>query len=380
MEKADEVYRNLQEHLDHMPVGFPATESGVELRLLQRLFTLEEAEIALNLSALPEPLERIYKRVKETGITKEKLEKTLDHLVEKGAILGGPALSKGRKGKYYSKAQLAIGMFEFQVDRITKEFAEDFYQYGREAFGNEFFGHKTLQMRTIPVNQSITPEHHVALYDDARALVNNSEGPFALINCICRQAKDKLGDPCKQTDARDTCLVMKDFADTLINDGRGRALSKEEAIAHLDRAEREGLVLQPENSRDPIFICSCCGCCCALLSAVKQYPRPVELYHTNYQAQVDQALCTGCETCVNRCQMDAVSVTNGVSSVNLERCIGCGLCTTTCEAGAITLVKKTKEIKPPKDHDALYKKIMMQKLGPVGAMKVMGRSLMGKKV
>jgi len=31
MEEADEVYRKLQEHLDHMPVGFPATESGVEL-------------------------------------------------------------------------------------------------------------------------------------------------------------------------------------------------------------------------------------------------------------------------------------------------------------------------------------------------------------
>jgi hypothetical protein len=33
------------------------------------LFTPEEAKIALELSALPEPLERIHKRLKKTGIT-----------------------------------------------------------------------------------------------------------------------------------------------------------------------------------------------------------------------------------------------------------------------------------------------------------------------
>jgi Pyruvate/2-oxoacid:ferredoxin oxidoreductase delta subunit len=380
MQEGEDVYRQLQRHIDHMPIGFPETESGVELRLLKHLFTPEEAEIALQLSALPESLDRIYKRAKETGISKEKLEETLDHLVEKGAILGGLPLSKGRKGKHYSKAQLVIGMFEFQVDRLTKEFAEDYYQYGEEAFVNELYGHKTRQMRTIPVNQSITPEHHVARYDDTRALINNSEGPFALINCICRQAKDKVGDPCKQTDARDTCLVIKEFAEAMIGNGMGKALSKDKAIAFLDRAEKEGMVLQPENNQDPMFICSCCSCCCSVLTAMKSYPKPVELYHTNFQAHVDQILCSGCEKCVDRCPMDATAVTNGVSAVDLDRCIGCGLCTTTCAEGAITLVKKEKQTVPPKSHDALYKKIMMQKLGPMRTLQMMGKSILGKKI
>jgi hypothetical protein len=49
---ADEadVYRRLQRHLDELPVGYPATASGVELRILERLFTPEEAEVALALS------------------------------------------------------------------------------------------------------------------------------------------------------------------------------------------------------------------------------------------------------------------------------------------------------------------------------------------
>jgi len=36
---SESLYRRLQQHLDRMPVGFPATQSGVEIRILQRLFT-----------------------------------------------------------------------------------------------------------------------------------------------------------------------------------------------------------------------------------------------------------------------------------------------------------------------------------------------------
>ena len=96
MEAERDVYRELQKHLDNMPVGFPATESGVEIRLLKHLFTPEEAEIALNLSVVPESLERIYGRVKKSkDISKEELEAILDSLVEKGAIMRGKMLAKG---------------------------------------------------------------------------------------------------------------------------------------------------------------------------------------------------------------------------------------------------------------------------------------------
>ena len=50
----DDLYRRLQQHLDRMPVPYPATESGVELRILQRLFSPEEARLALCLSMIPE--------------------------------------------------------------------------------------------------------------------------------------------------------------------------------------------------------------------------------------------------------------------------------------------------------------------------------------
>ena len=79
-----DVYRKLQQHIDErMPVGFPQSESGADIRILKNLFTPEEARITLNLSALAEPLERIYKRVKDTGISIKELEDKLDGLEEK---------------------------------------------------------------------------------------------------------------------------------------------------------------------------------------------------------------------------------------------------------------------------------------------------------
>ena len=41
----DEIYRRLAQVLDTLPNGFPATESGVEIRLLKRVFTPEQAEV-----------------------------------------------------------------------------------------------------------------------------------------------------------------------------------------------------------------------------------------------------------------------------------------------------------------------------------------------
>lgn len=42
----EDVYRKLARRLDTIPNGFPATGSGVELRMLATIFTLEKAALA----------------------------------------------------------------------------------------------------------------------------------------------------------------------------------------------------------------------------------------------------------------------------------------------------------------------------------------------
>jgi len=66
----NDVYRRLQRELDKLPIPYPSTESGVEIKLLKSLFAEEEAEIAVHLSALPERASKIHKRLKNKKILK----------------------------------------------------------------------------------------------------------------------------------------------------------------------------------------------------------------------------------------------------------------------------------------------------------------------
>jgi H+/Na+-translocating ferredoxin:NAD+ oxidoreductase subunit B len=210
MDTSNDVYRQLQKHIDNMPVGFPESKSGLDIKLLKHLFSPEEAEIALELSALPEPLKRIHKRLRGKGISVEKLEQSLDKLVKTGAILDCSHFVKKGKGKYYSKAMLVVGMFELQAERLTKEYAKDFKDYLKEGFYKEIAAtsKKTAQMRTIPINLSVTPENQIETYDNVKEIIKNATGQIAVLHCVCRESKDLLEDSCKHSEIRETCLLF----------------------------------------------------------------------------------------------------------------------------------------------------------------------------
>jgi Pyruvate/2-oxoacid:ferredoxin oxidoreductase delta subunit len=380
LEKESDVYRKLRKQIDVMPVGFPETESGVELRILHRLFTPEEAEAALLLSAVPEPLSRIHRRAPKGRWTAAELEALLDRLADKGAIMGGRGVATREGKKRWSKAMLALGMYEFQVDRLTPELQRDLEQYIAEGFAGAFLGPKTKQMRTIPVNASIVVERRVGRYDDARELIRGSAGPWSALNCVCRQGKDLVGEPCRQTNIRRTCLALKGIARQVLESGAGEELTREEALGLLDRAEREGMVLQPENAQDPLFICFCCGCCCGVLRMARQFPRPADFIHSNFRSAVDAEVCTDCESCRSRCPMDALATVDGKTAVDQGRCIGCGACVGACPSEALHLVPKEQPTAPPKNHDALYKKILLERFGVLGTARMMGSAFLGRRV
>ena len=45
-----DIYQKLAAYMHTMPSGFPAAESGVELKMLKRLYTPEEASLFLHLT------------------------------------------------------------------------------------------------------------------------------------------------------------------------------------------------------------------------------------------------------------------------------------------------------------------------------------------
>lgn len=351
-----DVYRKLQQHLDQMPIGFPATTSGVEMRLLQFFFSPEEAEIALHLDYNPEPLKRIFKKVKKAkDITIEQLEAMLDGMLKKGSINGGKnPLRNGEK--FYAAAFLAVGMFEYQVNRLTPEFVKDFEQYMNEAFIHEYKRSGVPQLRTVPIEQAVAHENIVATYDDVKQIIETRK-PITVAPCICRKAKKLIGEGCDNIS--ETCLQFGTAAYMYKENGLGREITKEEALAILKKGEEAGLVLQPGNSQKPGWICMCCGCCCEVITTAKKLENPGEVYSTNHISSIDQGTCTGCETCVNRCPMEALQLdVDGKARVNPKRCIGCGVCVPACPESAIKLVKRGDEKVPPENNLDMYMRIM----------------------
>jgi Pyruvate/2-oxoacid:ferredoxin oxidoreductase delta subunit len=374
MEKDRKVYIKLQEHLDSQAVGFPATKTGAEIRILEHIFTPKEAEIATNLSYKFEPLNKIFSRAKNLAESPEELKSILDQIVKKGGIE-----VKTKTGEaYYCNAPLVVGMYEFQNERLTPEFIENFNKYtNNKTFGVEFLSTELPQMRTIPVSKSIKPEHKVSTFDEIKSLLKQSEEPFNILECICRKKKSIEGEICKVTERKETCLGMGSMAKMFISNGLGREITREEAISIIEQNQKEGLVLQPSNTKNVEFICSCCGCCCGMLTFHKSIPKPVGYWATNFYAVVDKGSCEACGTCEKMCQADAITVPGDKqpSNVNLDRCLGCGVCVSNCPTESISLMKKPTEAIPPQTREELHDILMDKKKGKLGKLMVTGKLL-----
>jgi NAD-dependent dihydropyrimidine dehydrogenase PreA subunit len=368
----DQIYVRLQKHLDNQAVGFPATRSGVEIKILKHIFTPEEAEITSYLNYKPEPIQTILERVGHLVESPEELKELLDRIQKKGGI---ESIIKNGQTQYCC-APLVVGMYELQIGRLTLEFIKDFNEYtSNKKFGIEFLSTEIPQMRTIPVSKSIHPQHNVSTFDEVTSLLHQAEEPFVIIECICRKKKEIEGLSCKVTDRKETCLAIGSVARMVLKSGNGREIVRDEALAILEENQKKGLVLQPSNTEKADFICSCCGCCCGMLAIHKSLPRPLDFWASNFLAEVDANKCEACGACESSCQVGAVAVSEEkqYAVVAPERCLGCGVCVTTCPTDAITLSKKPTEVRPPQTREDLYEIIMTNKKDRLGKIKLTGK-------
>ncbi|MDO9263716.1 MAG: 4Fe-4S ferredoxin, partial [Desulfosalsimonadaceae bacterium] len=256
-------YKALQRHLDAMPVGFPATRSGVEIRILKHLFDPDEAMLAMALTHRPESVQMIAERVPDKNISGERLHAMLNHMATKGSILRKTTDDIDR----YALTPFVVGMFEFQLAKMTPELYADAARYFREAFGLAYLSTAVPQMRVIPIEKSLSPEKNtIATYDRIRHIIENTNGKIGVADCICRKGKDLIGEPCKKTDRRNLCFGFRDYFETYQREGWFREVGKDEALEILMQSEAEGLVLQTTNEQEPQAVCACCGCCCGVLA------------------------------------------------------------------------------------------------------------------
>lgn len=335
------IYKQLATHLDSLPGGFPETESGVELRILRKLFSEEEAALACHLTLLDEKPNVVAYRA---GIPVLRAETLLKQMAEKGLIFYTPTANGVNM---YMAAQFVVGIWEYQVGYLDAELVELFEEYFPFLLDKEAW--KTVpQLRTIPVERSIENELKVLPYEKARELLREKTD-FVVAPCICRKEKEIAGEQCKKPE--ETCISFGTQDSYYLANGFGRKATREEVLEILDLADKKGLVIQPNNGKEISWICCCCGCCCGVLRSIKNFPNPSELTSSPFTLAVNADDCDGCKLCIKRCQMDALSVPDEKVVFDKDRCIGCGLCVTSCKTDSLKLVRKppTSQPRVPRD-------------------------------
>jgi electron transport complex protein RnfB len=340
-----DAYHRLARVLDTLPNGFPAAPGGMEIRLLQKVFTPEEADLCCDLRLTFETAEQVASR---TGRALEGLEATLLQMRAKGQIFG---IVFGDV-KVFRLLPWIWGIYEFQVRRMDRELSELCTEYYK-VFGPQFFANRPQYPRVIPLEETITAKTEALPYELVSQLIERSQS-FAVEACICKKEMRLVGKGCDKPE--EVCLALAPVPGAFENSPWGRPISKDEAYAVLRRSEEAGLVHMTANvASGHLYICNCCGCCCGLLRSVNELGID-DAIASNYFAEIDPEACSGCGLCADeRCQIRAIEQHGDTYEVIGSRCIGCGLCVSTCPAEAIRLVRKsTDKITTPPDDEAAW--------------------------
>jgi len=328
-----DIYERLRDRLEMMATGYPATASGVEIKILQQLFSDEDADLFLKLEAKPETARQAALRL-GTGVAD--MASRLEGMARKGLIFR----VRQDDGICYFPVPFIVGIYEFQLNNLNKPLLKDISQYYLTGLGATFHGQKTPHLRSIPINAEIVADRPVFPYDDATAIVK-SKARVAVAPCFCRKAVSLYGKTCPHP--LETCLQFEDFADYYVENGMARYISTDEALAILNQSEKEGLVIHILNSQKVEAMCCCCSCCCGMLISLKLFPAPALAVKSNYACLLDEAACTDCGICGARCPVGALKMKDEKIEFHPGRCIGCGLCVTACPAGALKLAKKPED-------------------------------------
>ena len=230
---------------------------------------------------------------------------------------------------------------------ITRVFPKFAHAHRKARLADHYHG----KVLTTELAQAfITLDHDISLrdleqiipYSMARDLVLKGSPDVTVFECACRHARP---NPCQPIQV---CMAIgQPFADFIFehHPKSSRRLSQSEALELL-RQEHERGHVHSAWFKDVLLnrfyaICNCCKCCCAGIEAMVKYGIPT-LASSGYVAQVVEANCTACGTCVDACPFGALSL-NEVLTVNLEKCMGCGVCAGQCPGEAISLERDERK-------------------------------------
>ncbi|MFX1298419.1 MAG: 4Fe-4S dicluster domain-containing protein [Promethearchaeota archaeon] len=335
---------------------FFAPKHKLVFEIMKILWNEEEVKILSQFNSVNKSIS-LKKLSEKLGIPKNEIKKKLARSVKNGTI--------SKIGNTYALIPLAPGVFEkYYINRKDSienqiKIANLFQEYITEIFSLQLLESNPKMFRPvlpykakeklIKIDELIdVPKSQILPYESVEFLINKND-IFATLPCQCRTIGEYSGNPCELASYEFGCLYGGVAAQRLIYYGAARQITKEEAIEHIKKAEKMGLIhttVADNSLASSMFICNCCTCHCFLLQHTKKY-RIKTVTPSNFMPEINKELCIKCETCIKKCQMDAIfhqlpnepDLSDEYIFIKEEYCIGCGVCASNCPKNAIKMVK-----------------------------------------
>jgi len=335
-------------------IGMSGPKGDKFRKLLMALYTEDEARTAL--AMVPGILQDAASVARSLGQELSTVTGRLEAMTNKGLLY-----CKAGQPNLYKLLQLFPGVFELQFMKGERtegdvDLARLFEDILHAPLTDGPPPAITPFARVVPIEEQIEPSIGVHTYEQVSHYIDQAD-EISLSTCYCRHQKELLGKSCGGP--KDVCMQFGPFATFVAERGFGRRISRQEALDVVRRGVEAGLVLTSNNTRKRIdFICACCGCCCGILTSIKNSRMPSLAAGSNFTLAIDADACTACGACVEACHMEALSLEEDVARVDPVRCIGCAVCTAQCPTDALRMVRKPDSAVPPETFRELQAKIV----------------------
>ncbi len=345
-------------------------DSDILLPYIAARYTPEEASL---LTGMPYIQKTLTELSDLTGRNMDELQTKLDVLASKGLVY-----KQVRDGvaRYHLQDVLSIYRsfgWPGKRDEYSKTVGPLQHKYMMDGLMSPWRNVKEKALRVLPIGVTIQDKRGVMPYEEARKILDQVEY-FTVSHCPCREANNLDPDSPDCRFPTEVCLHFDRLGHYIVENGMGREIRRQETEEILKRCAELGLIHGISNQQEkPDTICNCCNDCCIWFLAIKNYGHACGLTASNYRVAVNQSRCIGCGLCVNRCPMEALSLTDApstkgreitvtggddaerklinktgkVTGLNPARCIGCGVCAYKCPSKSLVLERNQIEHQPP---------------------------------